>query len=150
MAKNPFSYEPGARALDLVELAAQISPLETAHLPAAMRSQLAGLFLEAAAKSSRTYTVRIDGRLAGICFVEDTPGGREMAFTKTRYLTHERRLTFARSIRQLFADLAKLEAVCGARPGPMYMHVPEGDARSKAWFLRAGCRETERGLECPQ
>ena len=101
----------------------------------------------AAVVRQRVYKVYLDGRLAGMCFVSDLPDRREMAFTKTEWLVTERPIAFARSIPALFAALAEHER--GRDTKPMYMHVPEGDERSAAWFVRAGCKMTDRGLLCP-
>ena len=108
-------------------------------------------FLEACATADRSYVVWLDGRLAGICFVCDCGDRREMAFTKTRHLARERKIAFARNVGQLLADLAGAENEAAARRGaaetPLVFHAP--DARSRDWFVRAGCIITERGLECP-
>lgn len=146
---SSFTYRRNAREEELRELCREISPLETAGLSVRERRALPGLVLSAARKC-RTYVVRIDSRLAGVCFVDDFADRREMAFTKTRYLTEERRLTFAKEIWRLLVDLARFEREAGRDAKPMYMHVPDGDERSAAWFVRAGCVLTERGLLCPQ
>ena len=108
--------------------------------------------------SFRRYAVYLDGRLAGVAFVHERTGRdgrayRDMCFTKTRYLAEERRITFARTIPQLMADLDRHErAAIGdaeADAKPLYMHTPDGDGRSKAWFLKCGCVEDEHGLRCP-
>lgn len=149
MRRIPFEYRRQAQTAEIVELVRNISPLETEGMEPCIRDSLGGALLAAAAKC-RTYSVRLSGRLAGVCFVEDRPDRREMAFTKTRYLTEERKFTFARGIPQLLADLARYEADGGRDGKPMYMHVPDGDERGKAWFVRAGCVETEDGLLCPE
>lgn len=145
----PFEYRAPALEGEVAELARELSPLETEGMQPIDRETIGDALLRAA-KECRTYSVRLDGRLCGVCFVEDRPYGREMAFTKTRFLTEERRTTFARGIPQLLEDLARGEAERGHGGKPMYMHAPEGDARSRAWFVRAGCVETERGLLCPE
>ena len=144
-----FRYRRGATRGDLAELAREISPMETEGMDEGLRWTLEGLFMTLAARE-RTYTVRLDGRLAGVCFIADKADRREMAFTKTRYLTDERRVAFARGIPQLLRDLAEREREAGRDGKPMYMHVPEGDAKSEAWFVRAGCERTEKGLRCPE
>lgn len=144
-----FSYSAPARIAELQELAAAIAPMELRGCSEAFaQNVLPGLLLATAARS-RTYAVRLDGRLAGICFIQDLGSRREMAFTKTRYLVEERKIAFARAIPQLLADLAREEARRRRDAKPMYMHTPEGDEKSKRWFVRAGCVETERGLRCP-
>ena len=162
MSRTPFEYTRGATEAELRELAAEISPMETAGLrraePANQDTWATGNglsphnlaeLLVVLGRISRTYAVRIGGRLCGVCFVEEFDDRREMSFTKTRYLTEERRVTFARGIAGLLRDLAELEGGAGHGGKPMYMHVPEGDVRSEEWFVRAGCRRTERGLQCP-
>ena len=144
----PFEYHAPALDREIVELVRDLSPLETEGLEPCVRDTLGGALI-VASKKCRTYSVRLDGRLAGVCFVEDRPDRRVMAFTKTRFLTEERKVTFARGIPQLLDDLARGEAARRRDGKPMYMHVPEGDERSKAWFVRAGCVETEHGLLCP-
>ena len=144
----PFEYSIGATEDDCRELARRISPMEIEALSGEEREMLPEL-LCSERRRCRTYTVRLGGRLAGICFVEDRDGRREMAFTKTRYLTEERRVAFARGIPQLVEDLQRAESDAGHGGKPMYMHVPEGDGRSKEWFLRCGFTETDKGLLCP-
>ena len=144
----PFEYRAPALDREIVELVRDLSPRETEGLEPCVRDTLGGALI-VASKKCRTYSVRLDGRLAGVCFVEDRPDRRVMAFTKTRFLTEERKVTFARGIPQLLDDLARGEAARRRGGKPMYMHVPEGDERSKAWFVRAGCVETEHGLLCP-
>ena len=58
-------------------------------------------------------------------------------------------MAFARGIAGLLRELADAEERAGHGAKPMYMHVPEGDARSEEWFVRAGCRRTAHGLLCP-
>ena len=148
--KVAFTYARGARVAEIKELYRDISPLETAHMtPEFAKGPLLGALLFAAAHS-RTYAVRLDGRLAGICFIEDRDFGRLMSFTKTRYLTEERKVAFARGIPQLLKDLARAEKATGRDDKPMYMHVPDGDRKSEAWFVRSGCRRTAHGLMCPR
>ena len=155
MRRSPFSYMRGARVIDVLSLADDLSPLETEQVRARLGDEAArperikGMLLHAAAVS-RTYVAEIDRKLAGICFIRDVGGRREMAFTKTRYLTERRKITFARSVGALLRDLARLEAACGRDGAPMYMHTPEGDVASRDWFVRAGCVETPMGLRCPQ
>ena len=72
-------------------------------------------FLAACAMADRSYVVRLDGRLAGICFVCDCDDRREMAFTKTRYLASERKIAFARNVGLLLADLAGAENEAAAQ-----------------------------------
>lgn len=141
--KSPFAYEIPATPERIGELFDGISPLEA--LPDGMERQD---FVDAFMSADATYAVTVDGRLAGVAAVWDSSGGRTMCFTKTSYLTKERRVTFARGIARLLSDLADAERRRGAT-GPMYMHTPEGDEHSKAWFVMAGCVETESGLMCP-
>ena len=148
MTDAPFTYARNARIGELLDLARDISPMETRGMAPGDVAALGGLFIALAARS-RTYTARLGGRLCGVCFVEDFPDRRGMSVTKTRYLTEERRFAFARGIARLLRDLDRLEAAAGRCGVPMYMHTPEGDVRSKEWFIRAGCVETERGLLCP-
>ena len=145
MRKSPFEYRRNATRDDVRRLVADMSPLE--HAPEGVLGRLvADLY------RSRTYVVTIDSRLAGICFVVDLDDRREMAFTKTAYLTERRPVTFARSIPLLLADLDRHEAEAGRDRLPMHMHVPEGDVRSLSWFIRAGCTPAQdgEGLVCPR
>jgi hypothetical protein len=148
MRRIEFKYGRCATIDDIRHLAENISPMEIAHLDPERRRTLRGE-LQYAAMNCRTYTVRLDGHLAGICFIRDLPDRREMAFTKTRYLTENRKITFARGITQLLNDLSGGETAAGRAGKPMYMHTPHGDSRSKEWFVKAGCVETENGLLCP-
>ena len=141
--RSPFSYEIPATRERVGELFDDHSPLE--ELPDGMERQD---FIDGFMSADATYAVMIDGRLAGVAAVWDASEGRTMCFTKTSYLTSARRVTFARGIPQLLADLADAERRRGAA-GPMYMHTPDGDDRSRAWFARAGCEETDCGLLCP-
>ena len=141
--RSPFEYDIPATREQIGELFDGISPMET--LPAGMERQD---FVDAFMSADATYAVKTGGRLAGVAAVWDSSEHRTMCFTKTAYLTTERRITFARSIAALLSDLADEERRRGAT-GPMYMHTPEGDERSKAWFVRAGCVETVSGLLCP-
>ncbi len=143
-----FAYSSPAKGAELLELAREVAPMELRGFPPGFSEALPGLLFQAAARS-RTYVVRLSGRLAGICFVEDLGDRRQMSFTKTRYLVEERRIAFARGIAGLLADLAAEEARRGRDSSPMYMHVPDGDEKSKRWFVRAGCVESELGLRCP-
>lgn len=140
-----FGYSRNALAHEIEELARDIAPVETAALDDETRRTLLPRLMVAAVRC-RTYVARLDGRLAGICFIEDLPDRREMAFAKTRYLAEKRRFAFARGLGQLLAALAALEAEAHADARPMYMHVPEGDGKSAAWFVRAGLKMTPRGL----
>ncbi len=142
--RDGFTYRRNATRADVRALVADISPMERA--PADVLGRLL-----AALRHSRTYVVRLGGRLAGICFVADLPCRREMAFTKTAWLTGRRPVAFARGIPRLFADLNAHEAETGHDGRPMFMHVPEGDAKSAAWFVRAGCATAPdgTGLLCP-
>ena len=147
MERMPFEYRRCARRAEIAELAREIAPMEVAGMKPREIASVGGMLMAAAAKC-RTYVVRLGGRLCGICFVEDREDRREMAFTKTRHLVEDRKVAFARGIPQLLADLAAHEAEAGRDAKPMYMHAP--DARSREWFVRAGCAETERGLLCPR
>jgi len=145
----PFEYKAGATDAELAELARDVWPGELEGLDESLRDTLEDVF-KAIARWARTYTVRLAGRLCGICFVFEKPDRREMSFTKTRHLAEERKYTFAVGIGQLLRDLAEREDADGHGGKPMYMHVPEGDDRSRDWFVRAGgCEETEWGLKCP-
>lgn len=139
-----FTYRRNATRADVRALVDDMSPMERA--PEGVLGALV-----AALRRARTYVVMLDGRLAGICFVVDLADRREMAFTKTAYLTERRPVAFARGIPQLFADLNAHEAETRHDGKPMYMHVPEGDAKSAAWFVRAGCAAAPdgTGLVCP-
>lgn len=154
MRRSPFTYLRGARVRDVLALADDLSPMEAEQVraqlgdDAARPDRIKGMLLHAAAVS-RTYVALIDRKLAGICFVRDLPDRREMAFTKTRYLTERRKITFARSVGALLRDLARLEAACGRDRLPMLMHTPEGDDASRDWFVSAGCLPVPGGLLCP-
>ena len=143
-----FSYARNAQRSEIWELVRSISPMETEGLPPEVRDTLCASLIRAAAEC-RTYSAYLDGRLAGICFVRDLADRREMCFAKTRYLTEERKIAFALGVPRLLRDLAEMESMARRDAKPMYMHVPEGDTRSKEWFVRAGCTETEGGLLCP-
>lgn len=153
MSAFPFEITTGASDADCEELAWHLSPLEfaAAGLPMddlRVPDMLCRVFKSERA-AARTYVARVDGELAGICFVYDFPDRREMSFAKTRYLTEQRKVAFARGIPQLLRELARREAQAGCGAPAMYMHVPEGDDRSKEWFIRCGCAETDKGLLCP-
>lgn len=148
MLKNPYTYEVGATDERIRELVDCLSPIEIA--PEGLTAEMMIEYRDK--KCAASYAVLIDGRLAGICFVEEYRNHREMCFAKTEYLTTSRKITFAKSIASLFADLNRYE--CRRMGGkdafkPMYMHTPEGDERSKAWFVASGCQETRHGLKCP-
>lgn len=149
MSGAGFQYSRNARAGELAELAREISPMEAAQLPPGLSGGALAAAFAALAAGTRTYTVRLGGRLCGVCFVEDLPDRRLMSFTKTRFLASERRVTFARGIGRLLRDLAAAEREAGRDARPMYMHVPEGDFRSMAWFARAGCVPEGGWLRCP-
>lgn len=136
-----WSYKRGASIGELTAFWREIAEME--------RKETVGASTWlAAVVRQRVYKVYLDGRLAGMCFVSDLPDRREMAFTKTEWLVTERPISFARGIPKLLSDLAEHER--GRDSKPMYMHVPEGDERSAAWFIRAGCTMTDMGLLCPE
>lgn len=150
-----WTYTIGATAEEIEELCRELSPMELGgdadgDVGRHVREAVLPEAMSAYAAKCRTYVARLDGRLAGICFVEDVGRRREMSFAKTRYLTEERKIAFARGIPALLAELAARERAAGCDREPMYMHVPEGDARSEAWFVRAGCVRTADGLRCPE
>ena len=135
-----WSYKRGATLGELTAFWGQIAAMER-------KERVGASAWLAAVVHERVYQVFMCGRLAGMCFVADLPDRREMAFTKTEWLVSKHPIAFARAIPGLLRDLARLER--GRDGKPMYMHVPEGDDRSAAWFVRAGCRLTARGLLCP-
>ena len=133
MKCGAFEIHEGATRGECAALAEGIweGELKAACIEGIDRGLLGRAFWGLAGRS-RTYVAEIDGRLAGICFVEDSGDRREMSFAKTQYLATERKITFARSIAALFRALRDLER--GQGDGPMVFHVP--DERSKAWFLK--------------
>lgn len=141
MRTRGWSYRRGASLAELTAFWGEIAEMEHKERVGA------SAWLDAVLRA-RVYQVRLDGRLAGMCFVHDLPDRREMAFTKTEWLVTERKIAFARGIPRLLRDLAEHER--GRDSKPMYMHVPEGDGRSAEWFVRAGCAMTDKGLLCPQ
>lgn len=143
--KRLYSFTTNAKVEELRELCDDVAEIE--HAP----EDLFGRLL-AASSRLRTYVVRAPDRaLEGICFVDDLPDRREMAFTKTRHLVERRPIAFARSIPLLLDELARRERAAGRDAKPMYMHTPEGDEKSRRWFIRAGCVDAgERGLLCPK
>ena len=150
-----WTYTNGATAEEIEELCRELSPMELGSdadgdVGRHVREAVLPDAMSGYAAKCRTYVARLDGRLAGICFVEDRGRRREMSFAKTRHLTEERKIAFARGIQALLAELAAREREAGCDREPMYMHVPEGDAKSEAWFVRAGCVRTADGLRCPE
>lgn len=146
--KNPFTYEIPATADRLAELYDTLSPIET--MPDGVTRDD---FIAASLTASASYAVLIDGHLAGIALVKDFPDHREMGFAKSEYLTTSRRITFAKAIPLLFANINWAEA---HRYGdnaviipPLYIHTPDGDDRSRDWFIRAGCTPAAYGLKVP-
>lgn len=149
--KSPFTYEIPASAERIGELHDTLSPLETP--PDGLSRDD---FIAASLAADASYAVLIDGRLAGVALVRDFPDRREMGFAKTEYLTTSRRLTFARHVRTLIANLNFAESrrlsPDGSRHAdltPLVIHTPQDDDRSRDWFIRAGCTPLPDGLACP-
>ena len=134
-SKNPFSYEIPASRERLGELYDSLSPIERLP-PGISRDE----FIVAMEAADASYAVVIDGRLAGVAVVCDRGSVREMAFTKTAYLTERRRITFARNIPHLLANLQWAESRRPPHGFSLFMHRPDDDA-SADWFIRCGCSE---------
>lgn len=144
--ETPFAYRHPARSEDLDALWEDMSEQDRRD---DTHGVLSREFLSFATDRCRSYVLEADGRLAGICFVGDAQDRREMCFYKTRWLCERRPLAYARGVRWLLGVLARLEAEAGKDAKPMYFHAPDDGGRAAAFFVRAGCRQTDIGLLVP-